>query len=191
MLLMISRDINGPSHRPVQLRDDGSRRRVRTLACSLLLIRDRVDILMRERDAFGSGLAESIGMQVAAAFGFGLRLLDRDSMSIGVGVLSYAGNLPGNLHSGRAAGDLEAVVGNLFRDMQIRPGSAYGGELVTKILVERPEPCREDDHCLSGRVKPSHAVLDILHIRGFHERVVKVFVLRVDWMIDLERSSAL
>ena len=40
-------------------------------------------------------------------------------------------------------------------------------------------------------VEQDHTVVDVHHVGGFDERVVEVLVLRVERMIDFERSAGL
>ena len=88
-------------------------------------------------------LIVSLGMEVVVLFGGRLVGFDIQGIGRGPGVFANACDLPGYLQAGLAAGDLHAVMGNFFGDMEIGGGRAYGGELVTKIVVERFKPGRE------------------------------------------------
>src|SRR5882757_3720398 len=87
-------------------------------------------------------LAESLGMQVGAAFRLGLVFLDRYAVVVRPRVLANAGDLPGDLLVGVCPGDREFVLRYLRLDVQIRGRLADRGELVTEVAIEGLEPLR-------------------------------------------------
>src|SRR5579859_8238851 len=140
---------------------------------------------------FSGGAPKSSGVQIDPLFCAWLVLLDRDAVGIGVGVLAYAGHLPGNLASGRATGDLEMIVGYFIRDIKIWTWRPDGCELIAEVAVQGAEPVRQCDHSLALAIESNHAIVDIHHVGALDEGVVEVFVGRIERMIDHKRPSSL
>src|SRR5579864_6633300 len=94
-----------------------------------LLVAHRLDPLHHLRmarpfEALLLRLAEKLRMNVRAALASFFRRFDHERVRLGKGVLANAGNLPGDFHSGRAAGNLELVVGDFLSDVEVRPRRA-------------------------------------------------------------------
>src|SRR5215471_7829087 len=130
-------------------------------------------------------------MQIVTALAIGLHLFDWYAVRVGPRILADAGYLPRNLHARRAAGDFEMIVGNLFGDIERRPGSADRGQQVPKVSVECPEPFRQFDDRFSSGIQSNHTIIDVHHVGRFDERMIQVLVRRIGWMINLERATAL
>ena len=76
-------------------------------------------------------------------------------------------------------------------NVEVRHRGADWRELVAEVAVEGLEVI---GHLYRGgtvRVDASLAVVDVHHLGRFHERVVEVFVVGIERMVDLERASAL
>src|SRR5262245_14594811 len=115
-------------------------------------------------------------MQICSALRLGLCFLDRDSVLVGVSILANAGYLPRDFHPRCAAGDLEAVVRNLFSYVERRRWNADGSEKITKIFVERAEPLGKLNRGFSVGIELRDAVVYVHHVGRFDERVVEVLV---------------
>jgi hypothetical protein len=68
---------------------------------------------------------------------------------------------------------------------------ARAGELVAKVAVDGPEPIGKRDHGFTVGVKHHVAVVNVQHVGRFHERVIEIFVRRVQRMVDLEGTGIL
>src|SRR5215469_6270911 len=130
-------------------------------------------------------------MQVISPLWLGFVLFDPDAMSIGVGILPNPSHLPGHFHARCAAGDLELVVGNLFRDVEHRRGSADGCEQVAKVFIQGAEPFRQPDNRFAVWVELHDSVVDIFHVWRLDKRVIEVPIPRIERMVYLERATAL
>src|SRR5260370_18243393 len=109
-------------------------------------------------DAHVQWLTEGIGVEVVAAFLTLLVGFHDQRVRFGVGVLTNAGDLPGNLHAGAAARDAKLVAGDLLCDVELRK-AANRSQLVAEVVVECREPIRQGDG--GGAVSAAHAVDDI------------------------------
>src|SRR5947207_2573371 len=112
-------------------------------------------------------------------------------MSVGPGVLPNTGHLPGDLHARFAAANLEVISGNFFCDVKIGARCANCSELITEVAVELAEPLRQGDGDFALSVGGYRAVIDILHVRRLDERVVEIFVSRIERVVYLERTTGL
>jgi hypothetical protein len=65
---------------------------------------------------------EQLGMEVGPALLTGLDLLHNHAMRLGVGVVTYSGDLPGDFHARFASGDLETIAAYLLCDVEIGSG---------------------------------------------------------------------
>src|SRR5208283_1550395 len=63
-------------------------------------------------------------------------------------------------------------------------------ELITEVSIERLEPIWQGDGCQAGAVRRDVTVVDVFHIRRFHEGVVEVLVFRIERVIDFERPTS-
>jgi len=89
---------------------------------------------------------------------------NRDTVSVGPGVMTNASNLPGDFHPGLAARDPERVVANSLRNVEIWPGGPDCCELIAEILVEALEPVRKSYCRLAVSVQRDDAVVDVHHV---------------------------
>src|SRR5580700_11937985 len=62
-------------------------------------------------------------------------------------------------------------------------------ELVTEISIERLEPIWQSDGCQARAVRRDVAVIDVLHVRRLHERMIEVLICRIERVVDLERTT--
>lgn len=70
-------------------------------------------------DALCSWLIENLKMQVVTPVLQRLVFLHSDAVRIRIGIVAEASHLPGYLAARLATSDLEAIAGNLIRDMQV------------------------------------------------------------------------
>src|SRR5262249_26435056 len=68
--------------------------------------------------------------------------------------------------------------------------SADDGELVTKVLIQGFKPIGQNDGGVALSICRGGAVIDVHHVRRFHERMREVLVLRVERVVNLERAAA-
>jgi hypothetical protein len=136
---------------------------------------------MNFRDARFALVSEQFRMKIVTLVPLRLVLFHRDAMRVSPCVLTDAGDLPGNLYTRPAGFDGEAAVGYFRRDPGLR-GLADGGELIAEIGVESVEPGGHGDDSRSAAVRNDVAVINVLHVGRFDERVVEIFVSRVERM---------
>lgn len=105
-----------------------------------------------------------------------LFLFDNHGMGLRKRILANARHLPGNLESRAATSNLKTMLGNLFRDIEIRTRSADCRELVPEITVKGLELFRQWNPGSSGVVQFGQPIVDIHHIRRFNKGVGEVFV---------------
>src|ERR1700733_318391 len=111
-----------------------------------------------------------------------------DAMRIGPGVLTDAGDLPGNLHPGFAGLDGKAAVRHFYCDDSLRELADHR-QLITEIGVESLEPRGHGDDGCATAVGDHVAVVDVHHVGRFDEGVVEIFVRGIEWMIDLKGAA--
>jgi hypothetical protein len=73
-------------------------------------------------------------------------------------------------------GDPEPSIVEFLRDVERRRGRAECGELVAEVLVEGFEPVGDVDHRTAVRIQGDDAVVEVLRLVGFDERVGEVAV---------------
>src|SRR5580704_9091663 len=127
-------------------------------------------------------------MEVVTLVRVGLVYFHLDAMRVSPGVLTDAGDLPGNLHSRLAGLDRETAVGDFRRDPGLR-GLSNRGELIPEIGIERIEPCgHSDDRCATA-VGDDVAVVYVHHVGRFDEGVVEILVRWIKRVIDFEGAA--
>src|SRR5215472_17706108 len=132
-----------------------------------------------------------LGIKIRAALLQRLVLFVGNAVGIGPGVLTNAGDLPGDLGARLAPGDLEAVAADLARNVQARLRSANRRQLIAEVAVERLEVLRKLDPRLPARIEACDAVVDVHHVRRFDKGVRQIFVGGVERIVNLERAAQL
>src|SRR5262245_45311106 len=143
----------------------------------------------RRLNALAFRLMEGVGVKVQTALSFRLALFDGNAMHVRIRIMTNAGHLPGNLDVGRTGLHREAISLDFLRDHGLGKG-ADDGELVTKVLIQGFKPIRQNDGGVALGIRRGGAVIDVHHVRRFHERMREVLVLRVERVVDLERAAA-
>src|SRR5262249_13391585 len=144
--------------------------------------------IARPFDALLFGLTEEFGPKVMTALNFRLRLFDRDAVGISEGVLPDASHLPGDLDVRLVSLDREAMARDLAPDEGLRE-LADDRELVAEVAVERLEVIGQSHGRFAVGAGRYDAVVDVHHIGRFDERVVEIFVGRIERMVNLERAA--
>src|SRR6266478_8129191 len=116
------------------------------------------------RGALLRWLAVKLGVQVVATLPRRFLLFDWNPMSIRPDVLSNSGYHPGHFHLGIATRNFEAVLGNLFCDVDGRE-SSDARQLITELLVEGSEPSRKLHYGFTLCIQVHDPVVDVLHVR--------------------------
>src|SRR5580658_4198880 len=112
-------------------------------------------------------------------------------MRVGPGVLTDAGDLPGNFHSRLTGLDGKAaIIGDFRCDDGLRELADHG-ELIAKICVESLEPRGHGDDGCAAAIGDDVAVVDVHHVGRFDEGMVEILSRRVERMIDFERAAGL
>src|SRR5579872_2348343 len=102
-------------------------------------------------------------VQVEAALPRCFVLLDGNAMSVGPGVLTNSGDLPGNLNIRFISHDSKLVVGDLLGDDRLRELTYYG-ELIPEVAVEDFKPVRQCDDRYAAPVCHDVSVIDVHHV---------------------------
>ena len=129
-------------------------------------------------------------MDERAALRFRLLVLRLYEVGVRPGVLPDTRHQPGDLETRAAAADAEAVALDLLRH-EHRRVPAETGELIAEVAVENAEPGRELHHRLALAVEHGDPVINVFPVGRLDERMVQVFVRRVEGMIDQEAASGL
>src|SRR5215467_13738540 len=88
--------------------------------------------ILPSNDALLFRLLEQIGVQVEAPILFRLRDLDFHPVRFRVRIVADVGHLPGHLAPGLSAANLETILRDLRRDVQVRRRGAYRRQLIAK-----------------------------------------------------------
>ena len=150
---------------------------------------DRRTTWIRRLSGFFRVGSEQLGVLVVTLLLRRLDFLNRDAMGVGPGILPDPRHLPGNFHSRLVGLDHESVGMDLFRHNGLRE-AAHHSELVTEITVQGLEIIWKLDGGHAIPVGDRVSVVDVHHVRTFDEGVREGFVLRIEGVVDLERSSA-
>src|SRR5260370_2562774 len=135
------------------------------------------------------GRFEQLRMQIGSTL-VALVFFYLNAVGVGVSIVPDAGHLPAHLHMWAVGPDGKAVVLDLARDDGLRELSD-DGQLIAEVLVEGLEPVGQGHGGVAARVGGDVAVVDVHHVGGFDEGVRKIFVGRVEGMVNLERAAAL
>src|SRR5882724_13559358 len=111
-------------------------------------------------------------------------------MRLRVCVVANSGDLPGHLCTGSPTRDLETITSYLHRDVQIRRRCANRGQLISEIAIQGFKPGGQHHPSLTTSIKKYGAVIDVHHVRAFHKGMRKIFVGRIERIVDLERPCA-
>lgn len=120
-----------------------------------------------------------------------LHFLHRDPVRLRPGILADAGDHPGHPGAGQSARNDEASVAHGLRDEQAGHRGVQRRELVAEVAIQGLEPVRHFHDRRSAGIEHRDAVVDVLHVRRFHEGVVEVLVLRIQRVVDAETAAAL
>src|SRR5262249_44584920 len=134
-------------------------------------------------------LAISIRIEVGAALALRLVFFDLERVFQQRGVRAHPCDLPGDFHPRLTAGDFEAVVGDLFGDVERRARGAYRRQRVTEISIQRLEPFRQSDDGFAFVVELDVAAVKVEDFGGFNGGMNEVLVFRVEGMIYFEILS--
>jgi hypothetical protein len=115
---------------------------------------------------------------------------DAQWIRLGPRVLTTAGHLPGNSLSGRTAANSERSIRDFLGDVELRRRRSNRCQLVSKILIKRVKPVWQRDHRLPVVVQHRNTVIEVLHIGRFDERVIEIFILRIQRMVDVEPTAS-
>lgn len=124
-------------------------------------------------------------------FVLGLGFFDGNAVSVGVGIMAYPGDLPGNFRAGFASADFEFVAGDFFGDVNVWLRLADRCELIAEVAIQRLEILGQGDPDFAIRVHRGDAVVDVHHVGRFDEGVVEIFVSGIERIVDFERAAAL
>ena len=105
----------------------------------------------RPHDAFFPGSTKKLGVEIVAALPGRLLHLDRNAVSISVGILANSCDLPGHLTSRFSTGNAEVISGNLLGHVQVRCWGPQGGKLVAEVAVQSLEPFGRCSSCRAIR----------------------------------------
>ena len=111
-------------------------------------------------------------------------------MGVGPSVLTDARDLPGYLHAGFSAGNLELVIGHFLRNIHRRE-AADAGELVAEVTVERLELVGELDDRRTACIQRDYTVVDVHHVGRFDKGMREILIRRVHGMVYPERPTGL
>src|SRR5438552_14770818 len=127
-------------------------------------------------------------MPVGSAIFFGLVLLHGNSMRVGPSVLSNACYLPGNFYVRFICLYGKSMISDLTCYHCLRKLADYR-QLIAKISIQSFEPLGQIDNRKPLTISDDVSIVDIHHVRRFHEGVIQVFVGRIEWVIDLEGAT--
>src|SRR5258708_35806983 len=99
-----------------------------------------------------------------------LLLFDLHDMRVGICILPDSCDLPGHLHAGPPASDMEPVVLDLLRHVDWRE-TADTGEMVFEVPVEGLEPARHFHPCLAIAIQEDVSVIDVHALAALHAGV--------------------
>src|SRR3984885_1495883 len=135
-----------------------------------------LELLLRQRSV-------KLRMNVEAAQPCFLLLLDDQRMCLGIGILPYTGDQPGDLHVRHAGFDLEPVICDLAGHDSLCK-LANNRQLVAEICFLGLEPVGQR-HCrIRLRIGDDVAGVDIHHLRRLHRSMSQILIGGVEWMID-------
>jgi hypothetical protein len=115
-----------------------------------------------------------------------LGLFHGDAVRVGVGIMAYPGDLPGNLRAGFASADFEFVAGDFFGDIDIWLRLADRCELIAEVAIQRLEIFGQGDPDVAVGVQRRDTVVDVHHVGRFDERVIEIFIGGVEGIVDFE-----
>src|SRR5580700_12011142 len=116
--------------------------------------------------------------------------LHLDAMSIGPRVLTDTGHLPGNLDVRLVGLDGKAAIRD-FRTNDRSRKLADDGELIAEVRIESFKPRGHRYDRRATAIGEHRTVVNVHHVRRFHEGVVEILVGRIERVIDLKGAAGL
>src|SRR5215831_418733 len=119
-----------------------------------------------------------------------LFFLNHDAMSIGISVVTDPSDLPRDSHSWPSSRDKETIAFNFTGHIYQRR-TPNRSKLIAKILVQRLKIIRQRHLSPALAVQDHHAIVDVLHIRRLHKRMLQILMSRIEWVVNAERTPCL
>src|SRR6266496_2443825 len=115
--------------------------------------------------------------------------LNENAMSFCPGILANPRHLPTDLYIGCTPSNLETIVVDFLRNIEVWSWSADGGKLIAEIGIERLKPSGKLYHSFAIGIEHYPSVIDVFHIGRLDEGVGKILLFRIKWMVNLEAAA--